>query len=231
VLLGAPLVLVLAVLGWALAGLAAGAAVLALGAGVLGWAASRSAARFDQSWLVRRLNAREAALEDSAALVFAPATRSAFEALQASRIAARVAEIDPASLADRWPRRRIALAWGLGAAALAAIALWQMQDSAPPPLAPVATSSVSPPRGSCGGNSARYSAAPLARLSTASAQPASPRRNKASRTAAASAPAPTSSAASVSGASKAGGISAALQDNGGPACPHRSGGARRQAGG
>lgn len=145
VLLGAPLVLVLAVLGWALAGFMASAAMLALGAGVLGWAASRSAARFDQSWLVRRLNAREAALEDSAALVFAPAARSAFEALQASRIAARLAEIDPASLADQWPRRRIALAWGLGAAALAAIALWQMQDSAPPPLAPVADSTAAAP--------------------------------------------------------------------------------------
>ncbi len=145
VLLGAPLVLVLAVLGWALAGFMASAAMLALGAGVLGWAASRSAARFDPSWLVRRLNAREAALEDSAALVFAPATRSAFEALQASRIAARVAEIEPASLADRWPRRRIALAWGLGAAALAAIALWQMQDSAPRPLAPVADTTAAAP--------------------------------------------------------------------------------------
>lgn len=138
VLTGAPFVLVLAALGWAISGLMVAAITLILGSTALFWAASRSAARFDSGWLVRRLNAREAALEDSAALVFSPKHRSPFETLQAERIAARVAAIDPASLADGWARGRIALVWGIGAAALAGIAVWQMQASAPPPLAPTA---------------------------------------------------------------------------------------------
>jgi hypothetical protein len=146
VLLGAPVVLVLAALGWAVAGLAAGAGLLVVGSVALGWIAARIAARFDAGWLVRRLNAREASLEDSAALVFADTVaRSPFEALQAQRIAARIKAIDPTSLADSWQRGRIALAWGLGLAALAGIAVWQMQERAPPPLAPVADSTAAAP--------------------------------------------------------------------------------------
>lgn len=145
VLTGAPIVLVLAALGWALGGIALGAGLLVTGCAALGWAASRIAARFDSGWLVRRLNAREAALEDSAALVFTAADRSPFETLQAERIAARVADIDPASLSDGWARGRIALVWGLGLAALAGIAVWQMRTSAPPPLAPVADNTAAAP--------------------------------------------------------------------------------------
>ncbi|MBU7579725.1 MAG: DUF4175 domain-containing protein, partial [Porphyrobacter sp.] len=148
VLIAAPLVMVLAALGWALGGMGLAAGALVLGGAGFGWAARRSAARFDAGWLVRRLNAREAALEDSAALVFAPATRSPFEALQAARIAQRVAAIDPASLADGWRRGPIVRAWGLGAAALAGrggSAVGQRQAAAPPALAPVADSTASAP--------------------------------------------------------------------------------------
>jgi hypothetical protein len=136
VLVWSPLVLVLAALGGALVGIAVGAGLLIGGGIALAVLAMRSAARRDAGWLVRRLNAREASLEDSAALVFSPAKRSPLEQRQAERIAARVAAIDPASLADAWPRRRIALAWGLGFAAMAGLAVWQMQAAAPPPLAP-----------------------------------------------------------------------------------------------
>lgn len=144
-LLWSPLVLVLAALGWAVAGTAVGAGLLALGAIALAVLAVRSTARLDAGWLVRRLNAREQSLEDSAALVFAPGKRSPIEQLQAERIGARIAAIDPASLADAWPRRKIVLAWALGIAALAGIALWQMQAKAPPPLAPVAGSTAAAP--------------------------------------------------------------------------------------
>jgi hypothetical protein len=138
-LVWSPLALVLAGLTFALGGpLAALAALLCGGFGVA-WAARRAADRLDRGWLVRRLNAREQSLEDSAALVFAPAELAPMERLQAERIAARLAAIDPASLADGWSRRRIAIAWSLAAAALAAILVWQAQRTAPPPLAPVTT--------------------------------------------------------------------------------------------
>lgn len=145
VLTGTPLVLALAALGWAVGGIMSGLLALVLGGAALGWIAARIATRFDTVWLVRRLNAREAKLEDSAALVFNPATCSPFEALQATRIAARVAAIDPVSLADGWARGRIALAWGLGLAALGGIAVWKLQASAPPPLTPVADSADAAP--------------------------------------------------------------------------------------
>lgn len=137
-LLWSPLVLVLAVLGWAARGGALAAGVLLIGGIALGWAATRRASRFDRDWLVRRLNAREAQLEDSAALVFADADLAPIERLQADRITARIAAIDPGALADEWSRRNIVLAWAVGAAALAGTLYWHTQRSAPPPLASVA---------------------------------------------------------------------------------------------
>lgn len=138
VLLGAPLALALAALAWVAAGALAAAGVVVAGGIALAWAAARRVRRFDRDWLVRRLNARETQLEDSAGLVFAETELSPLQRLQADRIAARIAAIDPVTLADTWSQRRIALAWGLGAMALAGIAFWAMQRSAPPPLAPVA---------------------------------------------------------------------------------------------
>ena len=145
VLVVAPLVLVLAALGWALGGGWLGGGLLVIAAVVLGWAARREAGRFDRGWLVRSLNAREASLEDSAALVFAEAELAPLQRLQAERIAARIAELDPEALTGDWSRRRIAIAWGLGAAALAGIAAWQMKADAPPALAAVADSTTAAP--------------------------------------------------------------------------------------
>ena len=145
VLLWSPLVLVLAAVGWAISGFGLAAGILVIGGIALGWAARHVAGRFDRGWLVRRLNARESSLEDSAGLLFADSDLSALERLQANRIAARVAAIDPASLADGWSRRAIALAWTLGALVLAAIVYWQAQASAPPPLAPAASSTQAAP--------------------------------------------------------------------------------------
>ncbi|WDA39787.1 DUF4175 family protein [Erythrobacter sp. BLCC-B19] len=144
VLIGSPAVLVLAALGWVLGGAALAAGLLIAGGAALGWLTLQRTARFDESWLVRRLNAREGSLEDSAALAFSEGPLTPFQQLQADRIAARIAALDPASLADRLPRRRIALAWGLGLAALAGIALWQAQQSDTPPLAPAPSGTAAP---------------------------------------------------------------------------------------
>jgi hypothetical protein len=145
VLLWSPLVLVLAAMGWVIGGGVLAAGMLIIGGVALGWAGRQAAGRFDRGWLVRRLNARESSLEDSAELVFADGDLSAFERLQANRIAARIAAIDPASLADGWSRRGIALAWTIGALALTAIIVWQAQRGAPPPLTATASSTQAAP--------------------------------------------------------------------------------------
>jgi hypothetical protein len=106
-----------------------------IGAVALAALARQAASRFDRGWLVRRLNARDARLEDSAGLVFAGADLAPLEQLQAERIAARISGIDPAALAEGWSRRAIAFSWLAGAIALAAILLWPAQEVAPP-LAP-----------------------------------------------------------------------------------------------
>ena len=140
VLLWSPLAIVLAALGWRLGGLALAAGVTLAGSAGLALAARHLARRLDRDWLVRRLNAREASLEDSAALLFAKPDLAPMERLQAERIAARIEALDPASLADEWSRRRIAAAWLIGALALAATLLWPEPAPAPPPLTRAAPS-------------------------------------------------------------------------------------------
>lgn len=144
-LVWSPLVLVLAALGWAIGGIQIAVIFLIIGMGALAWAAQRLAERRDRGWLVRRLDAREASLEDSSALIFTDADLAPVERVQAERIAARIAAIEPTSLADGWSRRGIALAWTLGSMALAAIFIWQAQRDAPPPLAPAARSTAAEP--------------------------------------------------------------------------------------
>ena len=134
VLVWSPLVLVCAALGWRYGGIGPAAGILLAGGIALAVAARLLATRLDRGWLVRRLNAREARLEDSAALLFATPQLAPFERLQADRIAARIDAVDPASLADNWSRRGIAAAWALGTIALAATILWPDPAPAPPPL-------------------------------------------------------------------------------------------------
>lgn len=138
-LVWSPLVLVLAALVWRVGGTGLAAGVLIVGGIAVGLAARHLASRFDLSWLVRRLNAREARLEDSAGLLFANTDLAPIEQLQAERIAARIDTIDPDTLADSWSQRSIAIAWVLGAMALAVTILWPAPAPAPP-LAPAAQS-------------------------------------------------------------------------------------------
>ena len=136
-LVWSPLVLVLAALGWAVGGILLAGGVFVVGAIALGWMAVLCTNRFDRGWLVRRLNAREAQLEDSAALLFADADLAPLQRLQADRIAARIQSLDPVTLADGWSRRGIAMSWCVGAIAVALIMFWQIQRNGPPPLAAV----------------------------------------------------------------------------------------------
>lgn len=128
-----PLVLVCSALGWRFGGIGPAAGVLMVGGIVLAVAARYLTNRFDRGWLIRRLNAREARLEDSAALLFAKPDLAPLERLQAERIAARIDAVDPASLADNWSRRSIAAAWTLGAIVIAVTILWPEPSPAPPP--------------------------------------------------------------------------------------------------
>ncbi|KQT31928.1 hypothetical protein ASG29_08605 [Sphingomonas sp. Leaf412] len=113
---GVPVAILVAVL----AGVVAAAVVLAAVAGVAWWRTRG----FGPAWVVRRLDARHAAVEDSADLLFAdPATLGPLERLQLARVSAR---IDGAAgdLTDPWPVRAIAATWIAAAAAVVAVLLW-----------------------------------------------------------------------------------------------------------
>jgi hypothetical protein len=144
-LVGSPPVMVLAAIGWVLGGSAAGAGSLLCAAAALGAAAWHGAQALDRDWLVRRLNAREAQLEDSAALLFAEGDLAPLQRLQAERVAERIAAIDPLSLADGWSQRRISASWILGALALACVLVWHGQRAAEPELAEVASEATAAP--------------------------------------------------------------------------------------
>ncbi|WP_379922487.1 DUF4175 family protein [Erythrobacter sp. R86502] len=133
----APLISVMAALSWRLAGPGWATGVLLFSAAVAIGAAYRIAVRLDESWLILRLNARKAELEDSAALAFNRKNLAPIQQLQADRIAARVDRIDPATLADDWSHRRIIAAWVVGAAVLMTVVFWPAQSRVPP-LAPSA---------------------------------------------------------------------------------------------
>ena len=112
VALGLPAALVVGVLGWRVAGwgLAILLALLTLAA-VVGLGVWR-ARRLDQSWLIRSLDARLAAFEDSAALLFADVRAlDGFRALQRRRLEARAGEAASLDLNPPWSRRSIAVAW------------------------------------------------------------------------------------------------------------------------
>ncbi|NJR78899.1 DUF4175 domain-containing protein [Sphingomonas corticis] len=97
-------------------------------------AAWRRARRFDRRWLVRRLDARHAAAQDSADLLFAdPATLGPLQRLQLARVSQGIAE-EATDLADPWPVGRIAAAWLAAGALVAAILLWPAAREEP--LAP-----------------------------------------------------------------------------------------------
>lgn len=90
----------------------------------------RRAARVDDRWLARRLDAALPAMDDSAALLFAPADGlSAVQRLQRARLQARLVDAD-VDLRPVWPRRLLAASGLLALLLLVAALLWPASRSA-----------------------------------------------------------------------------------------------------
>ncbi|MBB6257682.1 hypothetical protein FHT05_002266 [Xanthomonas arboricola] len=122
-LCGLPLAALPALLAWRAGAQPAILPLLLLGLLALLGVALLAARRLDQTWLIRRLD-RDADLEDSSDLLFAPAGQlGPLQALQRQRLEQRLRST-PRDLRPAWPWRR-AWAWGLpGLLACAAVLLW-----------------------------------------------------------------------------------------------------------
>ena len=115
-----------AVLGWRLTGvpgLVIGTLVTTLVAVATAWRWQR---RIDQQWLARRIDARRVDAEDSASLLFAPASSlTPMQGLQRERLHARLQDTAVLDLRDAWPRRKLIANALVGLAVVAVIALFQ----------------------------------------------------------------------------------------------------------
>ncbi|MEG8220969.1 DUF4175 domain-containing protein, partial [Sphingomonas sp. HH69] len=108
--IGVPLAIGAGALAWRLAGISAAIATLTICLTLSLLIALRLAARFDQDWLIRTLDARRPDMEDSAALLFADeASLGPLQRLQRARLTARIDADTPDQLAPDWQRRSIAL--------------------------------------------------------------------------------------------------------------------------
>lgn len=138
-LLALPVIGLIAVIAWRFAGLSAMAVVLAISLVIALWAARRRAARFDQAWLVRRLDAARPDMEDSAELLFAdPNGLGALQRLQQSRLLGRLNAGSPKALAPAWSRRPILMVWVIALSLGAAVLLWPKAGHPPVRLSPSA---------------------------------------------------------------------------------------------
>ncbi len=135
--LAAPALLAIVALAWRAGGGTAALAVAILAAlglaAVLAWRLRR----LDAAWAIRRLDERRE-LEDSSDLLLAdPSRLGPLQALQRTRIEARL-RARPAELRPAWPLRRLA-ASALGSAAVIALALaWPAPPPATAPAPPAA---------------------------------------------------------------------------------------------
>ncbi|MGK9145620.1 DUF4175 domain-containing protein [Xanthomonas euvesicatoria] len=122
-LFGLPWAALPAALAWRAGAQVAVVVLLLLGLLALGGAALLAARRLDQAWLIRRLD-RDADLEDSSDLLFAPiAQLGPLQALQRQRLEQRL-HSTPRDLRPAWPWRR-AWPWSvLGVLACGALLLW-----------------------------------------------------------------------------------------------------------
>ncbi|MBV6777793.1 DUF4175 domain-containing protein [Xanthomonas euvesicatoria] len=120
---GLPWAALPAALAWRAGAQVAVVVLLLLGLLALGGAALLAARRLDQAWLIRRLD-RDADLEDSSDLLFAPiAQLGPLQTLQRQRLEQRLRST-PRDLRPAWPWRR-AWPWSvLGVLACGALLLW-----------------------------------------------------------------------------------------------------------
>ena len=124
----------------ALYALPAAAVLIAVGARLGGWIGAlvavivvgiaivfgtrRAMRSIDDAWIARRLDSAEPRLEDSADLLFRDtSTLSPLQQLQRARLHRRIESEPVADVALPWPWRRIALAWLIGIAIIALVAL------------------------------------------------------------------------------------------------------------
>lgn len=140
-----PLALALATLCWRFAGAAVAAAAGAIGLVAVAALALWRQRRFDQPWLVARLDAARRDLEDSSGLLWQhDAALSPLQRLQRARLEQRL-DVRPApDLRPPWPARPIAIAWSLAIAACALAVLWPEAPSSSTP-GPAARATVAAP--------------------------------------------------------------------------------------
>ena len=134
---GLPLALLFAAIAWRWQGVfAATLAVLAGIAALLAFAAWRMR-RLDRRWLVRQLDARRTDMEDSTDLLFADASGlNPLQQLQRARLEHRLQSAQTPDLRPAWSKPRIALAWIVGALAMAAVIAWPQRHTTETALAP-----------------------------------------------------------------------------------------------
>ena len=136
-LLGTPIVLVIAALGWRLANPVTGFALALLGAVAIVLVARSRARRYDRRWLIAAIDAARSDAEDSTDLLFAdPAALTSFQRLQRARVQARLAAEPAPDLYRSHSHRPTVALWLAAAAAIAAIALWPAPNAPGGPLSP-----------------------------------------------------------------------------------------------
>jgi hypothetical protein len=144
-LLAVPVAILIAVLGWALAGPVAGLVILAIAAAIIAVLALRRAARFDRLWLTHRLDGVRPDMEDSAELLFAdPSGLGVLQRLQRTRLLERLNAGSPQALAADWSRRPILILWAVALIAVVAVAVWPRGADRPVTLSPAAEGPVAP---------------------------------------------------------------------------------------
>jgi hypothetical protein len=135
--LAPPLLIAGGVVGWRLGGPAMALLLVAFGIALALLIARRRAARFDQSWLIHSLDTSRPELEDSSALLFAEnASLAPLQALQRTRIAARIDRGAPEDLRPDWSRRTLLAVGVIAATLIIAILLGPRPGQGPPTLAP-----------------------------------------------------------------------------------------------
>lgn len=135
--LALPLIVAAAAVGWRLSGIVAAVVVVMVGVAIALLFARHRAARHDQRWLVRALDASRADMEDSADLLFADtSTLGPLERLQQARLADRIDSDSPHSLRPDWSRHLILTLWIAGLIATGLVIVWPRPGHGPPTLAP-----------------------------------------------------------------------------------------------
>jgi hypothetical protein len=112
---------------------------LLVGLCLIGAIAWRHGSRLDTPWLIRRLNALRADMDDSADLLFAREEGlSGLQRLQQARLRQRIETAPATELRPVWSQRRSIVSLALAALVLAVVALW------PPASTPAALDRLSP---------------------------------------------------------------------------------------